>query len=308
VQTGSGADSIQGSSGDDVLNGGAGNDTLNGAAGNDTMIGGQGSDVFYVNEAGDFVSESSSWAGTDHVNASIDFLMGTSHIENLALTGSGNIRGIGNGLANYIIGNSGSNILDGGKNVDTLEGGNGDDIYYIRSPGDTAIEQAFGGLDTVKAFRSTALDAHIERLYIQTTVALNGIGNAIDNTIVGNNANNILVGREGNDTLRGQGGADTFVFDRAIGTGNVDRILDFSTAQGDLLRLKGSLFGGLSGALEPAVFVQGSGALDADDRIIFDQSSGELFFDADGLGGVSQILFATFAGGISLSATDFDIV
>jgi Ca2+-binding RTX toxin-like protein len=309
VRTGSGADSIQGSSGNDVLNGGAGADTLNGALGDDTMTGGQGGDTFFVDQVGDRVLESKSWSGVDLVNSSIDFLMGTQHIEDLTLTGTGDIRGVGNGLANRITGNSGDNLLDGGKNVDTLVGGSGDDTYHIRSPGDNAVELAGGGMDTVKAFRSVALDAHVERLFIQTTVALNGIGNGLDNTIVGNNAANTLAGREGNDTLRGQGGNDIFVFDRTPGPGNVDHILDFSTAQGDLLQLKGSLFGGLAaGPLNPNAFVLGTVAADASDRIVFNQVTGQLFFDSDGLGGANQVLFATFDGGITLGASDFLIV
>ena len=41
------------------------------------------------------------------------------NVENLTLTGSGNINGTGNGDANVITGNSGNNILDGGAGADT---------------------------------------------------------------------------------------------------------------------------------------------------------------------------------------------
>ena len=48
---------IIGTSANDTLNGGAGNDTLNGGAGADTMTGGTGNDTYYVDNAGDVVTE-----------------------------------------------------------------------------------------------------------------------------------------------------------------------------------------------------------------------------------------------------------
>ena len=45
------------------------------------------------------------------------------NVENLILTGTGNINGTGNGDANALTGNSGGNILDGGAGADILAGG-----------------------------------------------------------------------------------------------------------------------------------------------------------------------------------------
>ncbi|MCD1618887.1 hypothetical protein K7H20_12540 [Salipiger manganoxidans] len=114
--------------------------------------------------------------------------MGRQHIEDLVLTGTADVRGIGNGLDNVIRGNGGANILDGGKGVDRLIGGAGNDTYLVRSPGDTVVEAAGGGeADTVKAFRSTLLPEHVERLYLQSVltqageaVQINGIGNTLE--------------------------------------------------------------------------------------------------------------------------------
>ena len=51
------------------------------------------------------------------------------NVENLTLTGSGNINGTGNSGNNILIGNSGANTLDGGTGADTMIGGLGNDTY-----------------------------------------------------------------------------------------------------------------------------------------------------------------------------------
>ena len=53
-----GNDTLTGSAGNDTLIGLGGNDTLNGGAGADTMVGGTGNDTYYVDNAGDVVTES----------------------------------------------------------------------------------------------------------------------------------------------------------------------------------------------------------------------------------------------------------
>jgi Ca2+-binding RTX toxin-like protein len=304
-----GANRLDGMGGDDSLHGENGDDTLDGGLGADTMIGGQGSDLFFVDNLGDRVFESRNWAGVDEVRSEIDFFLKVGHIENLSLLGEADNRAIGNGLANVIRGNAGNNILDGGKNVDTLYGGLGDDVYHLRSPGDTAVERADGGTDTVKAFRSVALDANVENLYLQTTVAINGIGNGLDNVIVGNNRANTIAGREGRDVLKGQAGNDTFVFDRALGPDNIDRIIDFETIAGDndTLKFKLSILGGglTAGGLAQNKFVLGTAAGDLNDRFIFDQATGRLWFDANGSAAGGQQIVATFDQNASVDAGDF---
>lgn len=311
-------DVISGGAGNDTLYGEQGEDTLNGGSGADRMHGGLDADVYYVDHPGDVVVESPAGSRFDTVYSSVDFRMGRSHIENLSLTEEA-VLGIGNGLANDIRGNREANILDGGRNNDTLMGGAGNDTYLVRGPGDVVIEAAGRGLaDTVRAFRSYELTANVERLFMQTVYTkdgipahLNGIGNEADNTIVGTPFANTIVGREGRDTLKGQAGADTFVFDRALGSGNVDRIIDFNMnteAEGDRLKLKSAVFTGLEqGALDASVFVFGTGAQDAADRLIFDLPSGRFWYDVDGTGVAGQLLVAMFEQGATLTPDDIEV-
>ena len=82
------------------------------------MGGGTGDDTYVVNQAGDVVTETAN-QGTDTVESSITFTLG-SNVENLTLTGTANINGMGSSANNVLLGNSGNNTLDGGSGDDTV--------------------------------------------------------------------------------------------------------------------------------------------------------------------------------------------
>jgi Ca2+-binding RTX toxin-like protein len=224
---GAGNDQFIGGAGNDQLDGDIGDDILNGGTGNDALVGGTGNDTYIVDATGDAITEISTIATEiDTVQSSITYSLGA-NLENLTLTGIVAINGTGNALNNTIAGNTANNILNGGLGNDTLIGGvdndtligdTGDDTYVVNSTGNVFNETSTIAteIDTVQSSFTYSLGANLENLTLTGIVAINGTGNALNNTITGNTANNILNGGLGNDTLIGGTGNDTYVVD-AIG-------------------------------------------------------------------------------------------
>jgi Ca2+-binding RTX toxin-like protein len=77
---------LVGNTGANILNAGAGNDTLNGGGGADSMIGGTGNDTYWVDNAGDTITENAS-EGTDNVIALVSVTL-AANVENAALRDS----------------------------------------------------------------------------------------------------------------------------------------------------------------------------------------------------------------------------
>ncbi|OQW34303.1 MAG: hypothetical protein A4E19_02250 [Nitrospira sp. SG-bin1] len=181
-------DLLMGFAGDDRLTGLAGDDHLDGGTGIDRMAGGLGDDVYVVDAIGDEVTENLN-EGIDAVQSSVTHTIGE-NVEHLTLTGLGAINGTGNAQDNILVGNGAANVLAGGAGHDT----------YVISTGDTVVEQANDGLDSVQSDQSHALGAHVENLTLTGTAAIKGTGNALDNVLTGNGAMNLLAGGAGNDT------------------------------------------------------------------------------------------------------------
>ncbi|MEG5042580.1 MULTISPECIES: calcium-binding protein, partial [unclassified Microcoleus] len=228
-----GNDTINGAAGNDTLNGDEDNDRLNGGPGADQMTGGLGNDIFFVDNAGDVVSELPA-QGTDLVQSGITYTLGAD-VENLTLTGTALINGTGNPLANVITGNPGNNTLNGlagndnlngaagndilngnegndrlngGPGADQLTGGLGNDIYVVDNAGDVVSELPAQGTDLVQSGVTYTLAADVENLTLTGTALINGTGNTLVNVITGNSGNNTLNGLAGNDNLNGAAGND----------------------------------------------------------------------------------------------------
>ncbi|WP_286158972.1 calcium-binding protein [Methylobacterium sp. Leaf456] len=297
-----GNDRITGSIYDDYLDGWGGSDWLYGGAGNDTYI---------IDNVGDRVVEAAN-AGIDTVRSSVSFTL-AANVENLTLIGTAAVNGTGNALANTITGNAGANVLNGAAGADTLIGGAGNDTYVIDNAGDRIVEAKGGGADKVVASVSYTLAAAQEIESLATTgatgtAALKLTGNEFANTITGNAGANVLDGKLGHDVLTGGRGADTFVFSTALGAGNVDRITDFSAAD-DTIQLSKGIFAALSaGTLAALAFKDLSVAgakVDADDRILYNKTTGALSYDADGSGSKVAVQFATIDTKVALTHADF---
>ena len=187
-----------------------GNDAANfldGGRGADTLRGGRGNDTYVVDDGFDSVSEDAA-GGVDTVRASVSYALGR-HQENLSLTGSADVDGSGNELANAITGNSGANRLDGGTGADTLTGGAGNDVYLVDAAGDRVVELSGEGRDEVYSGVSTLLWSQVDDLTLTGVAALGATGNELPNRISGNLGNNLMTGGAGDDTLDGQAGSDT---------------------------------------------------------------------------------------------------
>ena len=206
-----GNDHLLGLGAQDRLYGGAGNDTLDGGSGADRLVGGDGNDVYVVNTSSDVIIEEVD-AGTDEVQSSSNYKL-SSNVENLTLTGSGNLNGTGNTLSNTLSGTAGNNTLDGRSGVDLMAGADGDDTYYVDNKYDAIVENVGEGYDQVYSTVSYSLSGNIERLKLSGSNALNGSGNALDNRIVGNFVDNTLDGGAGADSLGGRAGNDVYIID-----------------------------------------------------------------------------------------------
>jgi Ca2+-binding RTX toxin-like protein len=225
-----------------------------------------------------------------------------------------------------IEGGWGNDLLDGGPGGDLLSGGEGHDSYVVDNRLDRVVELGSAGNDTVRSSVDFVLPTHVEKLVLTGTAAIDGRGNSGANAITGNSRGNFLngnrgddaidggggndriLGAAGNDVLKGGAGLDRFEFTSALGADNVDRILDFSSAD-DSLHLMRSVFSkaGANGTLGAAAFHLGSAAADAGDRILYDSATGNIFYDADGTGAGTALLFATVDAGAVLTHADFVI-
>jgi len=304
------ANLIYGNNGANTLRGGGGSgDILVGFGGNDTYIVTQGSEQVVEAAGGGNDVIYTSVSHTLAAGQSIEILSAVSNSATNAMDLTGNE------LANTIYGNNGVNNLRGGGGAgDVLVGFGGNDVYYITAGSEAVVEAAGGGNDVVYTGVSYALAAgqEIEILSAVSNGATNAMdltGNALGNAIYANNGVNILNGGAGSDVLFGYGGADSFAFTTALGAGNVDTIADFAPGS-DRILLDDAVFTaiGSPGALNANAFFAGTAAHDADDRIIYDSATGNLFYDADGNGAGAAVLFANLSTHPVIAASDFTVI
>ena len=159
----------------------------------------------------------SSGEGTDTVNAALSTRL-PDNVENLVLTGSAALNGVGNSLDNVLTGNSGANTLKGLAGSDTLQGGAGNDTLdggdgtdtasYASASSAVTVNLGTSGAQAVGGGAGTDTLSNIENL----------TGSASGDTLTGNASNNVLSGLGGNDTLSGGGGNDTLTGGSGVDT------------------------------------------------------------------------------------------
>ncbi|MEH2199756.1 calcium-binding protein [Nostoc sp.] len=212
-------------------------------------------------------------AGNDRLN--IDYSSG----DNLLSGGDGN---------DYLSASGTSLDYDSGAYAasgnNTLKGGGGNDSLNIDySSGDNLL---FGGDNN------------------DLLSAIGALGNALD----GGNGNDILIGGKGNDSLYGGNGNDAFVFNSY--NQGIDTIYDFNATNELIQVLAAGFGGGLSApSLSANQFTLGTSATTSNQRFIYNNVTGGLYFDLDGnAGGFTQVKFAQLSSGLSLTNNNFVVV
>lgn len=336
-----GNDRLDGGTGNDVMKGGQGDDTYIVDSNSDKVIEltDQGTDTVLTALASYKLSDNvenltftyTEGAGSKGLgNALSNVLTGAASADTLVgYDGDDTLLGLGGN--DTLNGGAGADLLDGGTGADTLIGGSGDDVYIVDNVGDVVREGLDGGYDTVQSSVSFTLGANIEALLLTGTDAINGTGNRLDNWLDGNGADNILLGGAGNDALYGEdgndtleggagrddlyggAGADTFLFASkstpAQGS-TADFVVDFNSDEGDKLAFSKAVFTGLGalGVLDEDAFYAGTAAHDASDRVIYDASTGNLYYDVDGIGRRPQVLVAIVGGWEHPALTSADVM
>jgi Ca2+-binding RTX toxin-like protein len=272
------ADTLIGSSSANVLSGSNGNDILEGLNGADTLNGGLGNDTARYDSSNVAVQVNLATGTAAGGHAQGDTLIS---IENL----------IGSNFADTLTGNSFANIFEGLGGADTLNGGSGSDTAsYATSRAAVTVDLNIGA--------GGGGDAQGDVLV------------SIEN-VIGSNFGDFLTGSAGANVITGGGGADTFFFDTALNAAtNVDTITDFIVGQ-DAIGLDDAIFttvlADVNQKLTAEGFRVGAAAQDADDRIIYNNVTGALSFDADGTGAAAAVQFATVSAGLALTEQQFII-
>jgi Ca2+-binding RTX toxin-like protein len=216
VHGGGGDDDMDGGEGDDDLDGGDGDDHLDGGVGGDLMAGGAGNDTYVIDDDLDEVSELAD-EGTDSVESDVDCVL-VANVENLVLSGTAAIDGIGNSQGNRAEGNSGKNVIEGRGGKDDLDGNDGNDDLS-GGDGNDDVEGDAGNDDLSGGGGSDKLKG----------------GSGADD-LSGGKGDDTMSGGGGNDELSGGGGNDDFLFNHSVGS---DTITDFLSGSDDLVFSQG---------------------------------------------------------------------
>jgi Ca2+-binding RTX toxin-like protein len=323
-------DRLFGNSGADQLYGGSGNDELTGGSGHDHLFGGSGNDRAFFNVSRDGSDAVNLGSGSDIVSVSaaaagqIRLTFTSAEVGNGNAADANAMTNQDGGLAVRLQAENGSGDLTGGVSrfddegitfVASRSGVTFDvrDLVSGAARGDQFEVVSLGtkGTDTLTAVRSN--DAYYFNAGMGNDRVTGGsesdflVGGAGNDTMNGRGDDDRFIGGAGNDVLTGGSGDDTFIFNAAF-AGNVDRIRDFR-ASDDTFQLDNAVFTGLTdGALSAGAFALSSATAEADDRVIYDQATGNLFFDADGGARDNQTLFATLTNRTTITAGDFFVI
>ena len=230
-----------------------------------------------------------------------------------------------------IDGTSGNDSLTGTSGNDTIRGFGGNDLILAGSTGGADVIDGGTGSDSIE-FKERATSAVVVDFVAGTitggssgTISFTGIERAVtgnfNDSLTGNAAGQTLTGQGGADTLWGAGGIDTlwggagadrFIF-RETGSANADLVRDWASGS-DKVALDNSPMSALGAtgnlASGDARFKANSTgtATDTNDRVVYNTSTGSLYYDADGSGSGAAQLIATISGNPTIAATDIVVI
>ncbi|MEM7555833.1 MAG: calcium-binding protein [Cyanobacteria bacterium P01_A01_bin.84] len=281
-------------SGKDIMYGGKGNDYMYGGGGNDHIYGGDDNDTLYGDSGSTFYPYPY-YSNSTNPTTSTSL---TSIYYPYQVSGNDYIEG-GKGR-DRIYGEAGNDTLDGGADNDYLEGGNGNDKLSGGIGNDTLVgssQRFYYFLDEVI---NPALDVS------KSSVVINQ-----DNLVQTDSLTLLpdypIIYRD-KDNLTGGEGADKFVFYNSYE--GIDAIADFNSKEKDQIQVSRYGFGGglTKGVLKEEQFSLGISAQDADDRFIYNDKTGGLFFDVDGIGGRAQVQFAQLSNAPLITSNDIFVI
>jgi len=277
-------ESVSGTGNGDSLTGGDYADAINGGSGNDFLTGGSGYDVFVFDTTPDALYN----VDTISDFTPADDMIYLSHTVYSTLP-LGEL-----GYDAFYIGSSAQELFHR--------------IIYDDTTGDLFYD-ADGSATDYAAVKIAILTGMPTIDNTDFMVYGSIVGDSGDNTFTGTNFDDTISGKEGNDSLTGGFGSDIFVFDTAPDSGtNVDTIEDFTHWE-DTIHLSSAVFGILAGELSADAFYVGSAAHDGDDRIIYNDLTGDLFYDADGNGPGGAVKIANLTGvPTDIDHTDFIVI
>ena len=288
---------------DNVIYAGVGNNIINGGSGID------GVSYAYVGTGvnvnlGLTTAQATGGSGSDTL-ISIENLYGSAYGDILR----------GNAVGNQLYGAAGNDLIYVGPGTasDRVDGGAGiDGVSYAYAGSGVNVNL---GLTTAQATGGSGSDTiiNIENLYgsaYEDTLKGNGSGNQL----YGAAGNDMLNGMGGNDTLNGGAGLDTFVFNTTLSAiGNKDTITDFNVVD-DTIQLENAIFTKLSslGTLANSFFCANANgtAVDSNDFVCYNTTTGVISYDADGNGAGASVAFAVLGTSVhpALTAADFMVI
>ena len=299
---------ISGKNANDNLQGYAGNDILIGFTGNDYLNGSTGNDI-YIFDKGD---------GADTI-ADLDYTVG--NLDTLIL-------GAGLNAADTVLARLGDDLkLSWGADSVTLQN-YFKNTYSVIEVLMFADGTKWGMAEIASRLTQTGTTGN-DYFYGLSDQPNRMNGMAGNDTLVGGNANDsldggtgndyldgyagndTLSGGAGNDTLTGGDGADQFVFSHLLTLANSDTLTDFTASQGDKIVFDTAFFTQLAGKKDLTHLLRSykSASVGGDDYIVYDNTTGNLYYDPTGLSNASAVLIANLQNKpLTMGANQFAVL